>query len=55
MKDKQYQELSATIHRLSNIYSTLANVYGKVVEEAGKNNGNEIYEKFDKITESLGK
>ena len=45
MKDKQYQELSATIHRFSNIYSTLATMYGKVVEEAEKDNKEDINER----------
>ena len=45
MKDKQYQELSATIHRFTNIYATLANIYGKVVDEAEKDNKEEINER----------
>ena len=45
MRDKQYQELSATIHRLSNIYAALANMYGKVVEEAEKDNKEDINER----------
>ena len=45
MEDKQYQELSATIHRFSNIYLTLANMYGKIVEETKKDNKEDINER----------
>lgn len=45
MKDKQYQELSASIHRFTNIYATLANMYGKIVEEAEKDNKEAINER----------
>lgn len=45
MSDKQYQELSATIHRFSQIYTTLANMYGKLVEEAAKDKKEDINER----------
>lgn len=45
MRDKQYQELSAIIHRFSNIYAALANMYGKLVEEAKKDKKEDINER----------